>query len=84
MARKRVSDEDCLQILRQVDLDLVVGGGCCQGLRDCWERRRDLLYTWCKKFGGKARPQLTELKVIEKENRRLKSIVVDLDSDKMI
>ena len=32
-------------------------------------------YTWRKKFGGIARPKLTELKALEKENQRLKRIV---------
>ena len=41
-------------------------------------------YTWRKKFGGMARPQLTELKALEKENQRLKKIVADLELDKLI
>ena len=35
-------------------------------------------YAWRKKFGRMARPQLTELKALEKENQRLKRIVSDL------
>ena len=41
-------------------------------------------YTWRKKFGGMAGPQLTELKAFEKENPRLKKIVEDLELDKLI
>ncbi len=41
-------------------------------------------YTWRKKFGGMAKPHLTELKALEKEKQRLKKIVADLDLDKLI
>ena len=41
-------------------------------------------YTWRKKFGGMAKPQLTELKALEKEKQRLKKIVADLELDKLI
>ena len=83
MARKRHSDEDCLRILRQVELDLAgradVAKACrTAGISDA------TYYTWRKKFGGMARPQLTELKTLEKENQRLKRIVADLELDKLI
>ena len=32
-------------------------------------------YTWRKKFGGMAKPQLTELKAFEKNNQRLKALM---------
>ena len=44
MARKRYSDEDCLRILRQVELDLAGGRGCCQSLPDGWDQRYGLLH----------------------------------------
>ena len=83
MARKRYSDEDCLKILRQVELDLAAGAdvakaGRTAGISDA------TYYTWRKKFGGMAKPQLTELKALEKENQRLKKIVADLELDKLI
>ena len=83
MARKRYSDEDFLNILRQVELDLAAGGDvakACQtaGISDA------TYYTWRKKFGGMAKPQLTELKALQKENQRLKKIVADLELDKLI
>lgn len=83
MARKRYSDENCLKILRQVELDLAAGrdvANACRaaGISDV------TYYTWRKKFGGMAKPQLTELKALEKENQRLKKIVADLELDKLI
>ena len=41
-------------------------------------------YTWRKKFGGMGRPQLAELKTLQRENQRLKRIVADLELDKRI
>jgi putative transposase len=83
MARKRHSDEDCLKILRQVDVELAAGvdvAAACRsaGISDA------TYYTWRKKFGSMGRSQLTELKTLEKENQRLKRIVADLELDKLI
>ena len=41
-------------------------------------------YYWRKKLGGLGRPQLSEMKVLKKENERLKKIVADLQLDKLI
>lgn len=42
------------------------------------------LHSWRKKFGGLGRPQLSELKALNKESERLKKIVADLQLDKLI
>ena len=83
MARKRYSDEDCLKILRQVELDLAAGSDVAKACRAAGISDATF-YTWRKKFGGMAKPQLTELKALEKENQRLKKIVADLELDKLI
>ncbi|MBW8618121.1 MAG: transposase [Hyphomicrobiales bacterium] len=77
MARKRYSDEDCLKILRQVELDLAAGADVAKACRTAGISDATF-YTWRKKFGGMAKPQLTELKALEKENQRLKKIVAAL------
>ena len=41
-------------------------------------------YNWRKRYGGMGKSQLQELKGLEKENTRLKSIVADLELDKLI
>ena len=41
-------------------------------------------YTWRKTFGGMGRPQLAELKTLQRENQRLKRIVANLELDKLI
>lgn len=83
MARKRYSDEDILNLLRQIELDLNAGndvGSACgkAGISDA------TYYTWRKRYGGMAKSQLQEFKVLEKENARLKRIVADLELDKLI
>ena len=37
-----------------------------------------------KRYGGMGRSQLAEMKVLEKENGRLKKIVAELELDKLI
>ena len=81
MARKRYSDEDCLKLLREIEVQLASGSDvatACRavGISDA------TYYTWRKKFGSMGRSQLAELKALEKENQRLKKIVADLTLDK--
>lgn len=83
MARKRYSDEDCLRILRQVEIELAAGTDVASACRSAGISEATF-YTWRKKFGGMSRSQLTELKALEKENQRLKKIVSDLELDKLI
>ena len=83
MARKRYSDEDVLNLLRQIELSLSSGDTveiACRsaGVSDA------TYYKWRKRYGGMGKSQLSELKVLEKENMRLKRIVTDLELDKVI
>jgi len=83
MARKRHSDEDCLRLLREIELKLADGSDVASACRSAGISDA-IYYNWRKKFGGMGRPQLAELKALEKENRRLKKIVADLELDKLI
>ena len=83
MARKRYSDEDILNLLRQIELSLASGSNietACRssGISDA------TYYNWRKKYGGMGKSQLQALKGLEKENIRLKRIVADLELDKLI
>jgi len=83
MTRKRFSDEDALNVLRQVELELASGNNvesACRtaGISDA------TYYKWRKHYGGMGKSQLRELKVLEKENARLKRIIADLELDKLI
>jgi len=82
MARKRYSDEDVLNLLRQIELSLASGSSietACRaaGISDA------TYYNWRKRYGGMDKSQLQELKGLEKENTRLKRIVADLELDKL-
>jgi len=70
MARKRYPDEDCLRILKQVELDLAGGVDVAKACRSAGIGDATY-YIWRKKFGGMSRPQLAELKALEKENQRI-------------
>ena len=83
MARKRYSDEDVLNLLRQIELSLASGSSietACRsaGISDA------TYYNWRKRYGRMSKSQLHELKGLEKENTRLKRIVADLELDKLI
>ena len=61
MARKRYSDEDVLNLLRQIELSLVSGSSietACRsaGISDA------TYYNWRKRYGGMGKSQLQELK----------------------
>jgi putative transposase len=83
MARKRYSDEDCLKVLREIELQLAAGSDIATACRSAGISDATY-YTWRKKFGGMGRSQLSAFKALEKENQRLKKIVADLELDKLI
>jgi len=83
LAKKRYSDEDILNLLRQIELSPASGSSietACRsaGISDA------TYYNWRKRYGGMGKSQLHELKGLEKENSRLKRIVADLELDKLI
>ena len=83
MARKRYSDEDVLRLLREIELALASGQDIATACRSVGVSDATY-YNWRKRFGGMGRPQLSELKALEKENGQLKKIVADLELDKLI
>ncbi len=83
MARKRFSDEDVLNLLRQIDVELSAGSDVASACRKVGISDATY-YTWRRKYGGMAKSQLHEMKSLEKENARLKRIVADLELDKLI
>jgi putative transposase len=83
MARKRYSDEDVLNLLRQIELSLASGSSVEMACRSAGISGATY-YTWRKRYGGMGQSQLQELKGLEQENSRLKRIVADLELDKLI
>jgi putative transposase len=67
MARKRYSDEECLKILRQVEVELAAGADVSTACRSAGISDATF-YTWRRKFGSMGRSQLSELKAVCAEN----------------
>ena len=78
MARKRHSDEDCLKILRQVELDLSGGADVAKACRSAGISDATY-YTWRKKFGDMGTDDVKRLRQLEQENNRLKKILAERD-----
>ena len=83
MAWKRYSDEDALKLLREIDVHLHDGFDVVSACRKAGISDKMYSY-WRKKFGDMGRPQLSEMRALQKENERLKKIVADLQLDKLI
>ena len=83
MARKRFSDEDILNLLRQIELSLASGSDVATACRSAGVSDATY-YNWRKRYGGMGRSQLSEFKTMEKENSRLKKIVAELELEKLI
>ena len=67
MARKRYSDEELLNLLRQIELDLNTGSDVESACRKAGVSAA-AYYTWRKRYGGMVKSQLQELRSLEKEN----------------
>ena len=83
MARKRYSDEDILQLIREIEIHIHCGMDIVSACRKAGVSDKTY-YSWRKKFGGMGRSQLSEMKSLQKENDRLKKIVAELELDKLI
>ena len=83
MARKRFSDEDILNLLRQIELSLASGSDVVTACRSAGVSDATY-YNWRKRYGGMGKSQLSELKGLGKENAQLKKILAELELDKLI
>ncbi len=83
MARKRYTDEDIINLLRQIELSLSSGSDVQTACRSAGVSDATY-YNWRERYGGMGRSQLSELKGLEKENAQLKRIVAELELDKLI
>jgi len=83
MERKRFSDEDILNLLRQIELSLASGSDVVTACRSAGVSDATY-YNWRKRYGGMGKSQLSELKGLGKENAQLKKIVAELELDKLI
>jgi len=83
MASKRHDAAQIIAKLREAEVELGRGkktGEVCRKLGVT----EQTYYRWRKEYGGLKADQLKRLKVVEKENQRLRRAVSDLTLDKMI
>ena len=78
MARKRYSDEDCLKILRQVELDLAAGADVAKACRTAGISDATY-YIWRKKFGQLDTDEVKRVKVWCAESARQKKLLAHRD-----
>ena len=83
MARKRHTDEDALRLLREIEVHLASGNDVTEACRKAGISE-GTYHNWRKKFGGVSRSQLAEKRALEKEDKRLKKIVAELELDELI
>jgi len=83
MARKRFKPEEIVAKLRQVEVLQSQGMVVVDAIRQIGVTEVTY-YRWRKEYGGMRTDQLKRLKVLEKENTRLRRAVSDLTLDKMI
>ena len=83
MARKRFTAEQIIGKLREAEALLAQGekmGFVCKRIAVT----EQTYYRWRKEYGGLRLDQAKRLKVLEKENARLKKLVADLSLDNQI
>ncbi len=70
--KNRFSEEKIIKILQEADLDITVEDLC---------RKHNIskttFYAWKKKFGGLTIQEMRRLKILEKENAKLKKMVAE-------
>ena len=83
MARKRLTPEEIVAKLRQVDVLVSQGKSVADAVRAIGTTEVSY-YRWRKEYGGLKTAQVKRLKELEAENARLRKAVSDLTLDKMI
>ena len=83
MAGKRFSAEQIIIKLREAEVGLAQGQRVGQVSKQMGVSEQTY-YRWRKEYGGLRLDQAKRLKVLEKENTRLKKLVADLSLDKQI
>lgn len=83
MANKRHKPEEIVTKLRQVEVLRGQGMAMSDAIRQIGVSELTY-YRWRKKYGGMGTVQLKEMKLLQKENERLRKAVADLTLDKLI
>jgi len=77
MKKSKFTDAQIAFFLKQAEAGMSVGEVCRQaGISDA------AFYNWRKKYGGLMPSEMKRLKLLEEENKKLKSLVADLSLDR--
>lgn len=77
MKKSRFAEEQVAYAPKQVELGMAVGEVCRKmGISEA------TFYSWRKKLGGLGPSEVTRLRLLVEENRKLKQLVADLSLDK--
>jgi putative transposase len=83
MPRKRYTPEQIISKLREAEVLLSQGQTVAQASKQLGVSDQTY-YRWRREFGGMRTSQVRKLKILEKENARLKKLVADLSLDNAI
>jgi len=83
MSTKRYKPEQIVNLLRQIEVEIANGKTTPQACRDA-QITAQTYYRWRKEFGGLKLDQAKRLKMLEKENSRLKRLVAELSLEKQV
>ena len=83
MPRKRYTPEQIISKLREAEVLLSQGQTVAHASKQLGVSDQTY-YRWRREFGGMRTSQVRKLKVLEKENARLKKLVADLSLDNAI
>jgi putative transposase len=83
MSTKKYKPEQVVNLLRQIEVEIANGKTTPQACRDA-EITAQTYYRWRKEFGGLKLDQAKRLKMLEKENSRLKRLVAELSLEKQV
>jgi len=83
MSRKRFKPEEIVNKLREADVLLSQGKAIAQACKQIGVTEQTY-YRWRREYGGMKTDQAKRLKVLERENARLKRLLADAELDKAI
>ena len=83
MPGKRFTTEKIINMLREAEVLLSTGKTAAEVCREL-NISEQTYYRWRKEYGGMRVDQAKKLKLLEKENQRLKTLVADLSLDNAI
>jgi transposase-like protein len=83
MPGKRFTAEKIINMLREAEVLLSTGKSAGEVCREL-NISEQTYYRWRKEYGGMRVDQAKKLKLLEKENQRLKTLVADLSLDNAI